>query len=248
MKNKLLKQYFILFFTCILFADNTFANTFSVSFDTTGFVYGQFSRILRVGMRNSAVNGEIRLGYESSFGSTDKSTLVSKISPQLWQFCFDKDDYAALEQLVGQYVILEYKTPKRSSLLTCSASNELVAIYPVANRTAIDTTVLSSNDFTELGASATGVEFGRFVHAFASKQRSRTHFLTLQVGNNGNQFRDYFTQDSELFDFAVKCLNMGLKVKLQFIERLQSTLARKKNNRLHILKIEILDAHSGQDN
>ncbi len=241
MRNQLLKQYFLLLLTCTLFSESTLADTFSVSFDTKGFVYGQLSRIIRIGMRNRAINGEIRLGFESSFGSTDKSTLVSRISPQLWQFCFDKDDYDVIEQLVGNYVVLQYKTPKRSSLLTCSAFNELIAIDPIVNTSLVEKKVYLSDDIVQLGGISSGVEFGRIAHAITSKHRNRTHFITLQIGNSGNQFRDYFTQDAALFDFAVQCLKMGAKVKLHFIERHTNTMAQQKNNRLHIWKIEILD-------
>ena len=78
MKILLLKRYLLLLFTCILFSESTSADTFSVSFDTKGFVYGQLSRIIRIGMRNRAINGEIRLGFESSFGILSSGNSIGE--------------------------------------------------------------------------------------------------------------------------------------------------------------------------
>lgn len=236
--TRLFQQWFLLIILTS-FANGTLAN--SLSIDTEGYIYGQLSRILRIGMRNHAINGEIRLGYESSVGSIHKSNLASNISPLLWQFCFSKDDYESIEQLVGNYIVLEYKTPKSSSLLTCSAFNELTAAYLATDSLLVETKVHGNDDVTRLDEISSGVEFGRIVNAVASKHRNRVHFLTLQIGNSGNQFRDYFTHDVELFNFAIQCLKMAAKVKLHYVERLTDTVTHQQVTRLHIWKIEVID-------
>ncbi len=90
-------------------------------FDTEGFTSGQLGKVSQTNTFGGSFVGEILLGREST-----AFISIGHQSPNLvtnpWRFCFEDDHNEQLENLIGSYVVLKYKTPKKSSLLSCSAA------------------------------------------------------------------------------------------------------------------------------
>ncbi len=211
----------------------------SLNIDTKGYALGLLSKISRVGTSNRAIVGDILLGRDSGV-VLNPGHQSSNFTINQWRFCFEDDRYDTLGNLVGSSVVVEYKTPKNSSLLTCSASNELIEVYRVIKYQALDKTQFVSDSLALHGEISSGVEFGRIIKTKESRQQSKYYFLTLQIGNSGNLFRDLVTDDRELFYFAVECLKMAVKVRVHYIERLPG-VSQYGNTRLYVWKIEIID-------
>ncbi len=213
--------------------------------DTQGYASGQLSRIGLQNKFNNAFNqayaGQLLLGNGSgSFVSYGGFPLSLDNNP--WPFCFDKDDYEMLEAFIGRDVVVEFKTPRRSSMLSCSAIAEFVAIYPVEETDAPDETALEGNISTFEIEVSHGVEYGRITNAVRNKSISRTYYLTVQVGGSGNKFSHFVMNDRNLYEFAVKSLKAAVMVKVHYSERLSG---RGPRNRLYVKEIEIASTNPG---
>lgn len=188
---------------------------------TEGYVSGQLSRISRDNNVTRAYVGEISLGHESmtfiSLGNQPPN-LVS--NP--WQFCFEKDRYEELENLIGSNVVLEFKTPKNNSLLSCSSVNELVEVYPAIQNQSLEQGHIVGSIYTTDREISHGVEFGRITNLIKNKGANRSYFMTIQVGTNGSKFRHFAIDDHELYDFAITALKNSIIVKVHYSDRLAS--------------------------
>ena len=186
---------------------------------TEGYVSGQLSTVSRDKSITRAYVGEISLGNESmsffEFGNQPPN-LVS--SP--WRFCFEKDHYKEIENLIGRDVVLEFTTPKKNSLLSCSSLNELKAIYPVSQHPPMEQKHFVGDIRTLDREIAYGVEYGRITNVIKNKGEMRSYFMTMQVGNGGNKFRHFVMDDPELYDFAVTVLKNAAMVKVHYSDRL----------------------------
>ncbi len=186
---------------------------------TEGYASGQLSRVSRDINVTRAYVGEISLGHESmtfiSLGNQPPN-LVS--NP--WQFCFEKDRYEELENLIGSDVVLEFKTPKNNSLLSCSSVNELMEVYPVIQNQPLEQKHLIGSIYTMDREIAHGVEFGRITNLIKNRSANRNYFMTIQVGTGGSKFRHFFIDDHDLYNFAVAALKNAAIVKVHYSDRL----------------------------
>jgi hypothetical protein len=188
---------------------------------TEGYASGQLSRVNRDKNVTRAYVGEISLGHESmtfiSIGNQPPSLVTNP-----WQFCFEKDRYEEIENLIGNDVILEFKTPKNNSLLSCSSVNELVEIYPVIQNQPLEQKHFIGNIHTMDSEIAHGVEFGRITNLINNRGTNRSYFMTIQVGTGGSKFRHFVIDDHDLYDFAVTVLKNAAIVKVHYSDRLTS--------------------------
>ena len=215
--------------------------------DTHGYAAGQLSRIGRENMFNRTINkayvGQLLLGNDSgSFVSYGGMPLGLDNNP--WPFCIDEDDFDAIEDFIGKDVVIEFKTPRNSMFLSCSAIAEMISIDLVKAEQHFDETYLEG-DTPVLGVDiAYGVEFGRITNAVKNKNTRRDYYLTLQVGGRGNKFSHFVITDHDLYDFAVTALKTGTMVKVHYKSRLNMRQAR---NRLLINGIEIVDSNGSHE-
>ena len=231
-------HYLFLILILILIPHRGYAG--SLILDTEGYSSGQLSKLSRERTFSSAIVGEVFLGTESvSFISLGNQPPGLVSNP--WRFCVDEDEYEALENLIGRSIVVKYKTPRRSSLLNCSAKNELLEIYPVIKDQLSDETQLVGDIRTFAQEVSYGVEFGRITNAIKNKRVNRSYFMTLQVGNNGNKFRHFVTDDHDLFNFAVKSLKTAAKVRVHYSDRLSIRTIYGANIRSFISEIEIVE-------
>ncbi|WP_036574244.1 hypothetical protein [Nitrosomonas cryotolerans] len=214
----------------------------SLHIDSKGYALGQLSGVHRERAGNRAIRGDILLGHEGNF-TLNRQQVEQQPSGFIanpWSFCFEDDRYDELEKLVGSYVVLEYKTPRKSALLSCSAINELIHIYPVSQRRLLNQTQFVTDELGLHNEVSSGVEFGVITNVIESEERNRRYSLTLQVGNSGNQFRHFNTMDPDLFYFAVECLKMAVNVRIHYIEQFSKGLHYDGGTILYVWKVEIL--------
>lgn len=208
--------------------------------DTKGYTSGQLSKVSRENTFSRAFVGEILLGHESitfiSFWNQPPNLVTNP-----WRFCFESDYYDKTENLIGSYVVLEYKTPKKSSLLSCSAANELIRVSPVIKDQSLDKTQFEGDIRTFDREISYGVEFGRITNVIQNKNVIRSYFMTIQVGIGGNKFRHFVMDDPDLFHFAVESLKIAAKVRVHYSDRISSATIYGYNVRSFVSKIEIID-------
>ncbi len=217
----------------------------SLIIDVKGYASGQLSRIGRENTLNRTFNvaylGELLLGHDSAsfigFGSMPQNLVTNPFT-----FCFEKDDFfEVLEELIGYDVVIEYKMPRSSSLLSCSSFNELVDIYLVDKNLTSDQSHFIG-DIRAFGREISyGIEFGRITNVIENKDRINNYFMTMQIGNSGDKFRHFTMDDRDLFHFAIKSLQMAAMVKVHYSERLINRNIYGHRTRLFVSEIEIVD-------
>ena len=209
---------------------------------TRGYSMGQLHRVDLRGKTNRVIEGELLLGRDSH-GATSKGKHRANshrmdIIDNPWPFCTNNHSFDDIERLVGKYVVIEYKTPRKSDLIKCAAPNELVRIYPVDRNDSCAGVVESKT--VSLNVQSTGVNVGRIVSAIESGKHTLSWEIILQEGNSGNQFRTIQIADKGLFDFATRSLRCAEKVKIYTIERfLRSTRTGGRGD--YVWKIESLE-------
>jgi hypothetical protein len=208
-----------------------------VIIDTKGYTYGQLNKISRERSFNDAIVGEVLLGHGGSSAFVSFGNQPPDLVTNPWRFCIDEDHYEELEKLIGRYVVLIHKTPKQSSLLSCSAANELVEIYPVDDYQPFDLTQIEGSKVTLSPEISSGVESGIITNVIKSRQINRHYFLTVQLGGSGSQFRHFVINDPDLFDFAIESLKMAVKLRLHYVDR----LSRRNNVKSLVWKMEMIE-------
>ena len=203
-----------------------------------GYTFGQLNKISREHSFSDAILGEILLGHGGSNTFVSLGNQPPGVVTNPWRFCFDEDRYQELEELIGSYVVMTHKRPKQSSLLSCSAANELVEIYPVAEYRPLEITYVEGSKTTLGPEVSSGVESGIITNVIKNRQVSRNFLLTVQVGGNGNQFRHFLINDPDLYHFAIESLQMAAKMRLHYVNR----LARRGNIIISLVwKMEIIE-------
>ncbi|MBT8354826.1 MAG: hypothetical protein KJO60_09900 [Desulfofustis sp.] len=187
-----------------------------------GYVLGELTGVGFAGLNQRTVTGEVSIG-NSSFGGTGliRDQLNGDyILNNPWSFCSDQAAYEALVNYIGEYVVIEYKTPKASSLLSCPAANEFVAIYPVSR----DTPSTRVRESTKINVvdKPYGVSVGRIVNAQNSDKYDKNWSVVVQVGNSGSDLRYLQIVDEDLYEFALDCLGSATRVKIYHIEQFNS--------------------------
>ena len=217
-----MKKLFLLVVVIIVISVPMWAIAGPYLFKTEGYVSGQLSAVSRDKNITRAYVGEISMGNESMsfFGvGNQPPNLVS--NP--WRFCFEKDHYEEIENLIGRDVVLEFTTPKKNSLLSCASVNELKAVYPISQHQPMEQKHFIGDIRTLDREIAYGVEYGRITNVIKNKGEMRSYFMTMQVGNGGNKFRHFLIDDSELYDFAVTVLKNAAMVRVHYSDRLTNS-------------------------
>ncbi|SFL77385.1 hypothetical protein [Nitrosomonas communis] len=210
---------FLLLWVLILTLISQLAFAVTLFIDNKGYIYGRLSNVNLEKTYSSAYAGDILLGHDSTTFTSIGNQPANLVSNP-WEFCFEKDRYEEIENLIGNYVVLEFKTPKSNELLSCSATKELVAIYPVDENQVLDKMHFIGDINTSDQEISRGVEFGRIVNVFENKNSNRTYFMTVQMGSSGNSFRHFLIDDHDLYDFAVIIMKAAAMVKIHYSERL----------------------------
>lgn len=208
--------------------------------DTNGYVSGRLSGVSLERTFNHAYIGEVALGRDSitfmSHGNQPHNLVTNP-----WQFCFEKARYEEIKNYIGQNVVLEFKTPKNNNLLSCSAANELVAVYPVDEYQALEKTHLIGDIRTNDPEISKGIAFGRIVNVIKARNLYRNYFMTIQIGGGGSKFRHFVMEDPDLFAFSVVSLKTAAMAKIHYSER--STLGNRSglNSMSFVSEIKIID-------
>lgn len=212
-----------------------------VIIETSGYTYGQLNKISREYSFSDAILGEVLLGHGGNNTFISLGNQPPNLVTNPWRFCFDEDRYDELEKLIGSYVVLKHKTPKRSSLLSCSGTNELVEVSPISEEQLLDITEIEGSKVTFSPEISSGVEFGRITNVISSRQFNRNYFITVQIGSSGNQFRHFVINDSKLYDFAIESLKIAAKLRLHYVDQLSRRGYYGNNIKSLIWKIEIIE-------
>lgn len=216
----------------------------SLIIDTKGYVSGQLSRVNldanQSGVFGRVYIGEILLGHDSatfiSIGNQPRGLVANP-----WRFCFEKSEYDEVEELIGTDVVLEFKTPRKNSLLTCTSANELVDIYQANNYLTLEPTHVSGAIRTTDPQISHGVEFGRVVNVIKNNDLFNIYFMTIQVGSGGSQFRHFVIDNTDLFDFAIQSLQAAAMVKVHYSDRFSRRNLFGLSSMSYVSEIEMVD-------
>jgi len=204
-----------------------------------GYVMGEMNKVNLIGPHRRIVAGEVSIGNNSfSAGNDLNNGLRGEYAlNNPWRFCGEQDFYQELLGYMGEFVVIEYKTPKKSSLLQCQSENEIVSVYPLS-RNEPSNVVLESAKISIAGKPY-GVSAGRIVNAQKSDKYGENWSVVIQAGNSGNDFRYLQIVDEELYAFALDCLASATKVKMYHIERIQGGRATDRSN-AYVWRIEAI--------
>jgi len=202
-----------------------------------GYVMGELNGVDLIGPSRKIVAGEVSIGNNSyggrnAIGDELRSDYVLN-NP--WNFCGDQDFYETLVDQIGEFAVIEYRTPKKSSLLQCQSTNEIVGVYPVARGN--PSSLVRESTKISISGKPYGVSVGRIVNAQSSDKYSDNWSVVIQIGNNGDDFRYLQIVDAELYAFALDCLSSATKVKLYYVERIHGTTGSDRSD-AYVWKIE----------
>ena len=203
---------------------------------------GQLHKVDLRGKTHRVVEGELLLGRDSHHDYKLKKERFRrhrrKDIDNPWLFCADDEKFYDIEKLVGEYVVVEYRTPKKSALIQCKGENELIRIYPVNRYDAASKMYESKPESFDVHSS--GINVGRLVNAFTSGKHILDRGVILQEGNSGSHFTEMRVTDDDLYYFAVESLKRANKVKVYYVERLIGGV-KMGSTGIHIWKIQNLD-------
>lgn len=186
--------------------------------DNHGFVLGELNRVDLIGINRQLVGGEVSIGNNGPGEDDDIGDELQHdyVLNNPWDFCGEQKFYGTLVDHMGEFVVIEYRTPKKSSLLQCPSTNEIVAVYPVSRGNPAGQ-VLESTKISMPGKPY-GVSVGRIVNAQESDKYNKNWSVVMQLGNSGNDFLHMQIVDADLYAFALECLNSATKVKIYHVE------------------------------
>lgn len=181
---------------------------------------GELNGVDFIGPNRKVVTGEVSIGnFSFSGGNNARDEFRGDyVLRNPWSFCGDKEFYEKLVNQIGEFAVIEYKTPKKSSLLQCQSPNEIVALYSVSRGNSSNLVLESSK--INIAGKPYGVSVGRVVNAQKSDKYNDNWSVVIQVGNSGNDFRYLQIIDSDLYALALDSLSTATKVKLYYVERI----------------------------
>jgi hypothetical protein len=217
-----MKYIFAIFvFFCISFAPGLSATPLFVY--NHGYVLGELNAVNFIGLNRKIVTGQVSIG-NNSFGNNANSRDELRgdyVLQNPWSFCADKKFYETLAAQLGEFVVIEYRTPKKSSLLQCQSTNEIVGIYPVSDGQ--PSGLIRESSKINIAGKPYGVSVGRIVNAQKSDRYGDNWSVVIQVGIGGNDFRYLRIVDSDIYAFALDCLASATRVKLYHVEQIQGS-------------------------
>ncbi len=217
----------VLVFFCFSNGPDLFASPLFVY--NHGYVMGELTGVDIVGPSQRVISGTVSVG-NNSFGADINShdeLSGGYVLQDPWSFCGGLEFYGQLTARIGEFVVIEYKTPKSSSLLQCQSENEIVGIYPVSSDG--PTSLVSESTRINMAGKQYGVSVGRIVNAQKSDRHGDNWSVVVQVGNGGNDFLYMQILDKDLYAFALDCLASATRVKVYHVDLIGGVT---RNNRI----------------
>jgi hypothetical protein len=202
-----------------------------------GYVMGELNAVDFIGLNRKIIAGEVSIGNNSLGGGNGVRDEFRGhyVLNNPWRFCGDQDFYDKLIAHIGEFTVIEYKTPKKSSLLQCQSTNEIIGIYPLSPGK--PSGLVRESTKINMSGQPYGVSVGRIVNAQKSDRFDDNWSIVIQVGNSGNEFRYLQIIDSDLYAFALDCLISATKVKLYHVERIHG-VTRPDRSDTYVWRIE----------
>ena len=93
-----------------------------------GYVMGELTGVDLIGPTQKVVSGVVSVGNNSFGGEIGGPDEFGGdyVLENPWPFCGGMAYYGQLAAHIGEFVVIDYKTPKKSSLLQCPSENEIV--------------------------------------------------------------------------------------------------------------------------
>lgn len=188
--------------------------------DNHGYVLGELNSVDFVGLNRKVISGQVSIGNNSFTSRSDyqNSAQGDYFLNNPWQFCGDQGAYDKIASHMGEFVIIEYKTPKTSALLACSSANEILGIYPVSRDKPVITALESRK--INLAGKPYGVSVGRIVNAQKSSRHGDNWSVVIQVGNSGSEFRYLQIVDADIYGLALDSLISASRVNLYHVDQM----------------------------
>lgn len=224
-----------LLLSCLLYGSGLSATPLFVY--NHGYVLGELTRVDLIGFSRRVVLGEASIG-NNSFGRGNDVHAEPRgdyVLNNPWNFCGDKEFYEKLIDQIGEFVVIEYKTPKKSALLQCQSANEILAIHPVTRST--PSNLVRESTKISVASQPYGVSVGRIVNAQQSDKYGENWSVVIQVGNSGSDFRYLQIVDADLYAFALDFLVSATRVKLYHVERIHGVAGSNRSDAF-VWKIE----------
>jgi hypothetical protein len=183
-----------------------------------GYVMGELTSVNLSGPAQRIVTGVVAVGNNSFGGENSGGDVLSGdyVLQNPWSFCGGLDYYGELAAHIGEFVVIEYKTPKSSSLLQCQSNNEIVGMYAVSRDS--PPSLASESTKINMAGKTYGVSVGRVVNAQKSDRHGDNWSVVVQVGNGGNDFLYMQIIDADLYAFALDCLVSATRVKVYHVD------------------------------
>ena len=204
-----------------------------------GYVMGELNKVDLIGPNRRIVAGEVSIGNNSfSAGNDVRDELHGDyVLNSPWNFCGDQEFYQKLVGPIGEFVVIEYRTPKKSSLLQCQSENEIVAVYPLARGNPSNVVLESAK--ISIAGKPYGVSVGRVVNAQKSDKHSDNWSVVIQMGKGGNDFRYLRIIDEELYALALDSLSSATRVKMYHVERIHGVTGTDRSD-AYVWRIETM--------
>ena len=183
-----------------------------------GYVMGELTSVNLSGPAQRIVTGVVSIGNNSFGGENSGGDVLSGdyVLQNPWSFCGGLDYYGELAAHIGEFVVIEYKTPKSSSLLQCRSNNEIAGLYAVSRDS--PPSLASESTKINMAGKTYGVSVGRVVNAQKSDRHGDNWSVVVQVGNGGNDFLYMQIIDADLYAFALDCLVSATRVKVYHVD------------------------------
>ena len=202
-----------------------------------GYVMGELNSVELIGLNRKIIAGQVSIGNNSFSGRNNiRGELPGDyVLNNPWTFCGDQEVYQQLVAHIGEFAVIEYKTPKKASLLQCQSTNEIVGIYPLSP----DKPSGLVRESTKINTAGKpyGISVGRIVNAQKSDRHAENWSVVIQVGNSGNDFRYLQVLDADIYALALDCLISATKVKLYHVEQIHG-ITRPDRSDAYIWRIE----------
>lgn len=182
-----------------------------------GYVMGELIGVDLIGPAQKTVSGTVSIGNNSFGGEVGGQVSGGDyVLQNPWRFCADLAYRDQLAAHIGEFVVIEYKTPKSSSLLQCPSPNEIVGIYAISS----DKPSVLASESTKINVADKpyGVSVGRIVNAQKSDRHGDNWSIVVQVGNGGNDFRYLQIIDADLYAYALDSLISATRVKVYHVD------------------------------
>ncbi|HWQ60512.1 MAG TPA: hypothetical protein VN420_05220 [Candidatus Fimivivens sp.] len=185
-----------------------FGGTFS-----EGYRMGQLTKFSIKGLLIKSGEGQLLLGRESTPYSITTGDGTERINP--WYFSADPSVCNTLNEKAGDYVVLHYVQSRVANTFVQDTDYTVDKVYGVTRKDPVPRLYEVAKD---RGGKSEGVRVGRIVKVSYKGNVNKTYELMLQQGDAGNQFKHMTITDDGMYQYAIKVLMSGKKVKVYYVE------------------------------